>query len=102
MTFTHGGAAGDIIYHLAPLKSLGGASLWLNRAVAVHWSGGAPAGLARMESLLTLLRVQPCLRDCGLTNTICLGVAKAVAERFSSNQVERSAPWQVRIQKPYR
>jgi hypothetical protein len=53
--FTHGGSAGDVIYHLAPVKDLGGGEFYLLRTAHEHWRMPEE----RIQSLLTLLRVQP-------------------------------------------
>jgi hypothetical protein len=60
--YTHGGSAGDVIYHLAPIKDLGGGELYLNL-------NGPPdfrMSRERIESLLTLICVQPYITKAGL------------------------------------
>ncbi len=60
--YCHGGSAGDVIYHLAPVKDLGGGEIYLNT------NGPAAFRMSRerIESLLTLIRVQPYITKAGV------------------------------------
>jgi Macrocin-O-methyltransferase (TylF) len=63
--FSHGGSAGDTIYHLAPVKDLGGGEFYLN-------ANGHPdfrMPRERIESLLTLIRAQPYITRAGVCET---------------------------------
>jgi hypothetical protein len=64
--YTHGGGAGDIVYHLAPVRDLGGGRFWLNgrRAPLMH------GGLRQMESLVPLLRAQPYITAAGVVDGV--------------------------------
>lgn len=60
--YCHGGSAGDAIYHLAPVRDLGGGEFYLN-------ANGFPDfrfPRDRIESLLTLIAVQPYVTRAGL------------------------------------
>ncbi len=64
--FTHGGAAGDVIYHLATVRDGGGGRFWLNGCRARDWHGGEQAGIRQMEALLPLIRFQPYITETGV------------------------------------
>jgi hypothetical protein len=60
--YCHGGSAGDVIYHLAPVRDLGGGEFYLN----VNGPPNFRMSRERIESLLTLIRVQPYIMKAGV------------------------------------
>jgi hypothetical protein len=75
--YCHGGSAGDVLYHLAPVRDLGGGEFYLN-------ANGHPdfrMSRERIESLLTLIRVQPYITRAG----VCEGPVGIDLDRWRQN-----------------
>lgn len=62
MKFSHGGAAGDVLYHLAVVKEVGGGEFYLRHSIT---PGVEPAS---MQALLPLLEIQPYITKTGWVN----------------------------------
>ncbi len=101
--YCHGGSAGDVIYHLAPVKDLGGGELYLN-------TNGPPnfrMSLERIESLLTLIRVQPYIAKAGVCDAPIgidldrwqenwrhgLNMSDILSEMLGIPHTSRTEPW---------
>jgi ADP-heptose:LPS heptosyltransferase len=101
--YSHGGSAGDVIYHMAPIKDLGGGALYLN-------TQGPPAfrmTRARIESLLTLIRVQPYIEYVGICDAPVgfnldlwqqnwrhgLNLSDMLSEMLGIPHTSRTEPW---------
>ncbi len=107
--YCHGGGASEVIYHLAPVKDLGGGEFHLN-------ANAPPAfrmSRERIASLLTLIRIQPYITRAGVCcsavgmNLDCwrqrprhgLNLSDQLSAMLNIPLTSRSEPW-LRVPEP--